>query len=705
MGAVHVTATELAERVGAKRNGHGWLATCPAHEDHTPSLSIGAGADGRILLHCFAGCETETVVKAWGLATTDLFVEGPRGPDATYDYTDADGTVLYQVVRFQPKDFRVRRPDGAGGWVWNLGTRRVLYRLPELRAAIAGAKRVFVVEGEKDADAVRRHGFAATCNPGGAGKWRQEYTEMLRGADVVIVADKDAPGRAHAQQVHQALHGVAAKVVVVEAAEGKDASDHFAGGKRLGDLVPVTFEAVEKTAPPFSPSESVQALTHIRDLLAEPDDAVSWIVNDLLPAGGLSVFGGKPKGGKSTTARAIALRVCRGEPVLGRTTTKGPVIYLGLEDPRRVTKGHLRTLGARADDDLYVFTGARPDEAILWLESVLATVDPVLVVVDTLQHLLGVSDLNDYARVVAALGPVLKLVRSRRAHMMLVHHAGKGDRVGFDAILGSTAIVGTVDVALLLRRREDNTRTLTTLQRAGEDLPESVVVLDAHQEPRLEGTRVEYDAKQVGERVAAWLEQQSEWVTRKAIEEAVEGRADTIWQAVARLEDEGRVERQGAGKRGDPFLFRYSQVYVGIEKQKPETAVSSRDSATFSIPTDQGSAPPVETPGNRNGPSSPEAALQTLAILDPTGWDALNPAGAALLAQLEAQIERAAIQAEEAPSVDTGLRVERLADGSHQVTGGQRPHLVTADGLSCDCEDHRFRRHTCKHMLAVQGAA
>jgi hypothetical protein len=277
--------------------------------------------------------------------------------------------------------------------------------------------------------------------------------------------------------------------------------------------------------------------------------------------------------------------------VLGRKTTKGPVIYLGLEDPRRVTKGHLRTLGAQSDDDLYVFTGARPAEALAWLEGVLATVDPVLVVVDTLQHLLGVSDLNDYARVVSALGPVLALVRPRQAHMLLVHHAGKGDRTGFDAILGSTAIVGTVDVALLLRRREDNTRTIATLQRTGEDLPESVLTLDAHQEPRIEGTRADYDAKQAAERVLEWLEKQSEPVTRDDVKGAVEGRAEVVLGALQRLVDARRVERTGEGKKGNPYLFqmpfRRSHIYPGTENRNLESVEKARDSATIAVPAAQ----------------------------------------------------------------------------------------------------------------------
>ena len=107
---------------------------------------------------------------------------------ATYDYADESGAPLFQVVRLVPKDFRQRRPNGTGGWTWRLGkTRRVLYRLPELREAVAGERLVIVVEGEKDADNLLKLGFTATCNAGGANKWRAEYNESLRDADVVII--------------------------------------------------------------------------------------------------------------------------------------------------------------------------------------------------------------------------------------------------------------------------------------------------------------------------------------------------------------------------------------------------------------------------------------------------------------------------------------------------------------------------------------
>ena len=126
---------ELRESRGAtvRRVHGGWQVSCPAHEDRTPSLSVKAGRDGRVLLHCHAGCETADVLAADGLELVDLFEDRRDGPveAAAYDYVDEQGDLLFQVVRFHPKGFKQRRPGARGGWVWNLrGTRRVLYRLP-----------------------------------------------------------------------------------------------------------------------------------------------------------------------------------------------------------------------------------------------------------------------------------------------------------------------------------------------------------------------------------------------------------------------------------------------------------------------------------------------------------------------------------------------------------------------------------------------
>src|SRR6266566_4173798 len=133
-GCRMITETELLERLGgAKRVGKQWFVKCPAHHpDNDPSLAVTMGDSGW-LLHCHAGCNQDAVISALPFEKRELFADADTHSAIidSYDYTDANGTLLYQVCRFFPKDFRQRRPDGVGGWEWNLnGVRRVLYHLP-----------------------------------------------------------------------------------------------------------------------------------------------------------------------------------------------------------------------------------------------------------------------------------------------------------------------------------------------------------------------------------------------------------------------------------------------------------------------------------------------------------------------------------------------------------------------------------------------
>jgi len=244
----------LSRLNGVKPCGKGWKALCPAHDDHKPSLKIDEGQDGRVLLKCFAGCDTKDILAAIGLTMRDLYPEpeqkrGQEGPGkiiATYGYKDADGRLLFQVCRTADKRFFQRRPDGKGGWLNGLGgVKPVLYRLPELLKAVQRGETVFIPEGEKDVDNLVRLGLAATCNPMGAGKWRDHYSNWLKGAKVVILPDNDEPGRKHAQQVAQSLYGKAASVKVLELpglpAKG-DVSDWLAAGGTKEELLKLAEE-------------------------------------------------------------------------------------------------------------------------------------------------------------------------------------------------------------------------------------------------------------------------------------------------------------------------------------------------------------------------------------------------------------------------------------------------------------------------------
>lgn len=224
-----------------------WKARCPSHDDKNPSLHITL-VDDAIAIHCFAGCEPKAIMEAIGKDMSCLYLdtgEVKRKPgrpakeptdqekdiEATYDYTNAEGDLIFQVVRYKPKDFRQRRPDGKGGWIKNLeGITPMLYHLPELAPAISEGIEIIIVEGEKDCETLRNNGFVATCGAMGAGKWREHYVATLVGAKVVIIADADDAGRKHASQVAGSLWGKAIQVKLMEFESDKDTTDWFERG-------------------------------------------------------------------------------------------------------------------------------------------------------------------------------------------------------------------------------------------------------------------------------------------------------------------------------------------------------------------------------------------------------------------------------------------------------------------------------------------
>lgn len=248
------TVVAALEAHGSRGKGSSWQ--CPAHEDRSASLSVGAGRDGRALLKCHAGCDLDSVLGALGLTVGDISPakdepSGKRKPrvKAVYPYVDETGALLYEVVRFDPKDFRQRRPDPKGkeGYAWNLnGTRRVLYRLPEVVEAVRSGLPLFLTEGEKDVDNLRAVGLRATTHAGGAKAWRpDEYREALRGARVCILPDDDEPGREHGRAVATSLRGVAAEVRVLNLGRPgvKDVSDWLAAGGTADELLRLAEEA------------------------------------------------------------------------------------------------------------------------------------------------------------------------------------------------------------------------------------------------------------------------------------------------------------------------------------------------------------------------------------------------------------------------------------------------------------------------------
>ncbi len=391
-----------------------------------------------------------------------------------YPYRDASGALLFEVVRFDPKGFRQRRPDGKGGWIWSLGdTPRVLYRLPELLAADK-AGWVFVCEGEKDVDNVRALGLTATCNPGGAGKWGCLADDSaLHGRRVAIIPDRDAPGKKyagqrHAQDVAACLHGKAADVRVLDLpGDGKDASDWLDANdaKEPADLAKALVQMAE-SAPLWTPasaapdsavsdSTSSPVVVCMADVRPEP---VRWLWPSRIALGKLTVIAGDPGLGKSFLTLDMAARVTKGTAwpdAPGVCTTPGGVVLLSAEDdpgdtirPRLdaasadVTRIMLlKAVRENASDGgkARTFNLAEDLDA---LETAIASADGCrMVVVDPISAYLGQTDSHRNSDVRALLAPLSVLAAQCGVAVVAVTHLRKGEGAAIYRAMGSLAFV------------------------------------------------------------------------------------------------------------------------------------------------------------------------------------------------------------------------------------------------------------------------
>lgn len=350
-------------------------ARCPAHDDHNESFQLSEGDEGRALVKCFAGCSAEEIVGALGLELRDLFPERQerRVPSlgevvAEYVYVDEDGKPLIKVLRYSPKAFRQMRWDGTG-WQYGLGeTRRVLYRLPQVLAAFERGEVVFVVEGEKDVEALERVGKTATTALGGAGKWRDEYTASLAGAShrVVVIGDDDEPdpktgarpGHVHALDVWRRLVGKVGQVVVRLPAPGfKDVADQLSAGVEFTSRTLRPVPALEAASAPGGGSSGTEGgalMLTARAMSSRPaPERALQVVGPLIQRGMRTTIGAGTGEGKTTLAlQAIRCLVNR-EPFLDEAWTPprpGKALIVDLEQGEETLKTRLRETGLDTTD-------------------------------------------------------------------------------------------------------------------------------------------------------------------------------------------------------------------------------------------------------------------------------------------------------------------------------------------------------------------
>jgi hypothetical protein len=453
-----------------------WEARCPAHEDCKPSLGVSVGNDGKVLLYCQAGCTVESVVRAMGLEMSDLFPvnDAPKSQKrivATYDYHDEAGRVLHQTVRYDPKKFLQRRPDGQGAWIWSLKEiETVLYRLPQLLNA-AAEDPIFVCEGEKDADALARLGLIATTNPMGAGKWKKCYNEALRYRRVVLLPDNDDAGRKHVADVAHHLDGIAKSITTIvlpNLPRKGDVTDWLNGGGTKEQLLQLVEASKAKPREKNGHSKGLM-MTRLSSIKVQP---IRYLVPKRFPLGKLVLIAGDGGHGKSTLTLSLTADLTTGNACFGLDYAPMPpceVLLISCEDdfadtvvPRLLAAGadldKVHRLDGIVDDDGKVLpfnlSYYREMEALLD-----ANPNIKLVVVDPAGAYIGRAGVDDYkdSELRALLGPLSDLAAKRQITILLIKHFVKGVTLkAVHKVGGSAGYVNAVRAAyVLLPSKED----------------------------------------------------------------------------------------------------------------------------------------------------------------------------------------------------------------------------------------------------------
>jgi hypothetical protein len=479
-----------------KPAGKQYRALCPFHDDHHPSLDVdptkglwhckvcNIGGDPFKLVEKLASLDFPAVLQdiraKFGISGNSSKPK-PVAPGRLvkrYTYQDADRSALFCKNRYEPKGFSICRPNGHGGYHKGMGgVTPVLYRLPELIAA----DEVWVVEGEKDADALAELGVVATTNFDGAGKWSESYNESLRGKRVILIPDDDKSGRDHVQKVAVALYGVAASIKILElpnpaGTKGFDVYDFITeqpdsekAAERLAILsdgvADWTPEAEEekpadekrKPGPPILDDDCF--LEQLTDSDPDSNDQYEWLIDRLVPKGEPMVIAGKGASGKSSLALEFSAQIMEKDPEAG-------VVYICAEGTYRDTKVKARKMGLTKHNRFYFLKRKGGGTSFKFsekrdLEMVTKALEDaqdagnkiVFVVIDSIRGM-AKGSLNE-----DGIGEVMQAVNAELSGKLeitvcYIHHGRKNDKdmTAMDAFLGSVTIVNAIRYGLFVRK-------------------------------------------------------------------------------------------------------------------------------------------------------------------------------------------------------------------------------------------------------------
>jgi hypothetical protein len=488
----------IAKALGNAKMVNGqWLASCPVpghgsgNGDKNPSLSI-TESEGKTLFHCHAGCDQREVFDA--VRERNLLQSTPKREEISYTqhqqpvlekewiYRAEDGTELFTKRRYKTSDakgktYSIHRVDASGKRIAGLkNTRIVPLNLPELLQAKQAGKAIYLVEGEKAADALASIGAVATTSHTGAGSWPTEITQYFTGANVVVIPDHDEPGRSYAKRAIAHLLPVVKSIRYLDLnlmMEGDDAHEwvHDMAGTRkelaeLAKKAPVITEQPKQAEPEPDPPEAYNPTPQLLNIEAWDtikDEPVHWVIDNVLPEKGFAALYGPPGSYKSFIALDIAEAVATGRNWMGnQISSPGAVLYIAGEGHGGIgarIKACKINNNTKDGAQIYVIRyqlnlRSSADDFNLLMESIDALLDRTgielrLVQIDTLARAFGGGNENDSQDMGAFIHNCGRLQRKLDCALMVLHHSGKDATKG---LRGHSSLLGAVDTQLELQK-------------------------------------------------------------------------------------------------------------------------------------------------------------------------------------------------------------------------------------------------------------
>ena len=370
-----------------------------------------------------------------------------------YNYVNENGEVTYQVLRFEPKTFKQRHFKD-GKTVWGLKDIEPLpYNLPKILED--KDKTIFIVEGEKDADRMMSLGFLATTNSGGSKNWKPSLNKYFKDRRVILISDNDSADYLHTQAISNHLLSEAESLHFLSL-EGKvadkgDISDFIDAGGDIEELI-LNATLVENLSQDVV--ENVFPTMGINDLMGLKSQ--TYLIENLIPEGGLSVIYGQPASFKSFVAIDMCLSISSSIDWQGYDTGAGKTLFIAAEGVGGLKKRIQAWLAKNKDitktPDFHVLATTVDFLDPEQLDKLINTIHNIgkdfkLIVIDTIARTLSNSgsDENSASDMGMFLSACDTVREETKSAILAIHHSGKNEASG---LRGSSALLGGVDTSI-----------------------------------------------------------------------------------------------------------------------------------------------------------------------------------------------------------------------------------------------------------------